>query len=112
MQRARNFSTTVTLTPPRQRETSGLTRSATASRRGRCPGARSDSRKRACPGRHRRARGTPFPRRVPVAVVVGIIEGEPAQLDCPCTLKLWEAGGPRTISIGNVTLPVSQQAAP
>jgi hypothetical protein len=27
--------------------------------------------------------------------VVPGIKGEPAQLGCPCTLKLWEAGGPR-----------------
>ncbi|HEX8819363.1 MAG TPA: DUF2381 family protein [Archangium sp.] len=45
------------------------------------------------------------------AVVVGV-EGEPAQLGCPCTLKLWEAQGPRTVTLGNVTFPVSQQAAP
>ena len=44
------------------------------------------------------------------AVVVGI-EGERAQLGCPCTLKLWEAQGPRTVTFGNVTFPVSQQAA-
>jgi uncharacterized protein (TIGR02268 family) len=44
-------------------------------------------------------------------VVVGI-EGERAQLGCPCTLKLWEATGPRTVTLGNVTFPVSQQAGP
>jgi hypothetical protein len=44
-------------------------------------------------------------------VVVGI-EGERAQLGCPCTLKLWEAGGQRSVTLGNVIFPVSQQAAP
>ncbi|MCY1078816.1 hypothetical protein [Archangium lansingense] len=33
-------------------------------------------------------------------------------LGCPCTLKLWEAQGPRTVTLGNVTFPGSQQAAP
>jgi uncharacterized protein (TIGR02268 family) len=45
------------------------------------------------------------------AVVVGV-EGAPAQLGCPCTLKLWEAQGPRTVTLGNVTFPVSQKAGP
>ncbi|WP_233262225.1 DUF2381 family protein [Vitiosangium sp. GDMCC 1.1324] len=45
------------------------------------------------------------------AVVVGI-EGERAQLGCPCTLKLWEAQGPRTVTIGNVTFPASQKKEP
>ena len=45
------------------------------------------------------------------AVVVGI-KGERAQFGCPCTLKLWEAQGPRTVTLGNVTFPVSQQAGP
>jgi hypothetical protein len=40
------------------------------------------------------------------------IEGERAQLGCPCTLKLWEAQGPRTVTLGNVTFPVRQQAGP
>jgi uncharacterized protein (TIGR02268 family) len=44
-------------------------------------------------------------------VVVGI-EGERAQLGCPCTLKLWEARGPRTVTLRNVIFPVSQKAAP
>nr|WP_232537909.1 DUF2381 family protein [Cystobacter fuscus] len=44
-------------------------------------------------------------------VVVGT-ERAPEQLGCPCTLKLWESGGPRTVTIGNVTFPVSQKAAP
>jgi uncharacterized protein DUF2381 len=46
----------------------------------------------------------PVPPRGKGAVVVGI-EGEPAQLGCPCTLKLWEASGPRTVTRGNVTFP-------
>jgi uncharacterized protein (TIGR02268 family) len=37
-------------------------------------------------------------------VVVGV-EQESGQLGCPCTLKLWEAQGPRTVSLGNVTFP-------
>ncbi len=44
-------------------------------------------------------------------VVVGA-ETPPEQLVCPCTLKLWEAGGPRTVTLGNVTFPVGQKAAP
>ncbi|QRK08026.1 DUF2381 family protein [Archangium violaceum] len=53
----------------------------------------------------------PIPANGAGAVVVGI-EGERAQLGCPCTLKLWEAAGPRTVTLGNVTFPVSQQAGP
>jgi uncharacterized protein (TIGR02268 family) len=53
----------------------------------------------------------PIPANGAGAVVVGI-EGERAQFGCPCTLKLWEAGGPRTVTLGNVTFPVSQQATP
>ena len=53
----------------------------------------------------------PIPANGAGAIVVGI-EGERAQLGCPCTLKLWEAQGPRTVTLGNVTFPVSQQAAP
>ncbi|WP_309893874.1 DUF2381 family protein [Archangium sp.] len=52
----------------------------------------------------------PIPANGAGAVVVGI-EGERAQLGCPCTLKLWEATGPRTFTLGNVTFPVGQQAA-
>ena len=44
-------------------------------------------------------------------VVVGI-EGERAQLGCPCTLKLWEAGGPRTVTLRNIIFPVSPKATP
>jgi len=44
-------------------------------------------------------------------VVVGA-ERAPEQFGCPCTLKLWEAGGPRTVTLGNVTFPVSQKAEP
>ncbi|OJH34980.1 hypothetical protein BON30_41095 [Cystobacter ferrugineus] len=53
----------------------------------------------------------PIPANGTGAVVVGI-EGERAQLGCPCTLKLWEAQGPRTVTLGNVEFPVSQQAGP
>ncbi len=38
--------------------------------------------------------------------------GSIEQLGCPCTLKLWEAGGPRTVTLGNVIFPVGQKAAP
>jgi uncharacterized protein (TIGR02268 family) len=37
-------------------------------------------------------------------VVLGA-EGELGQLGCPCTLKLWEAKGLRTVTLGNVTFP-------
>ena len=53
----------------------------------------------------------PIPAKCAGAVVVGI-EGDRAQLGCPCTLKLWEAQGPRTVTLGNVTFPVSQKAGP
>jgi uncharacterized protein (TIGR02268 family) len=53
----------------------------------------------------------PIPANGAGEVVVGI-EGAPAQLGCPCMLKLWEAQGPRTVTFGNVTFPVSQKAAP
>jgi hypothetical protein len=52
----------------------------------------------------------PIPTNGVGAVVVGV-KGEPAQLGCPCTLKLWEAQGPRTVILGNVTFLVSQKAA-
>ena len=39
-----------------------------------------------------------------VVVVVGA-EREPGTLACPCTLKLWESQGPRTVTLGNVTFP-------
>ena len=42
-------------------------------------------------------------------VVMGA-EREPGQLACPCTLKLWEAQGPRTVTLGNVTFPAGEQA--
>jgi len=42
-------------------------------------------------------------------LVVGA-EREPGQLSCPCTLKLWEAEGPRTVTLGNVTFPGEKQA--
>jgi uncharacterized protein (TIGR02268 family) len=41
-------------------------------------------------------------------VMVGV-EREPGQLACPCTLKLWEAQGPRTATLGNVTFPAAKQ---
>ncbi len=44
----------------------------------------------------------------PGFVVVGF-EREPGQLGCPCTLKLWEAQGPRTVTLGNVTFPSVEQ---
>ncbi|HEX5753714.1 MAG TPA: DUF2381 family protein [Archangium sp.] len=40
-------------------------------------------------------------------VVMGA-EREPGQLACPCTLKLWEAQGPRTVNLGNVTFPAEE----
>ncbi len=58
-----------------------------------------------------RWQGAPIPTNEAGAVVVGI-KGERAQLGCPCTLKLWEAQGPRTVTLGSVTFPVSQQARP
>ncbi|HYO65673.1 MAG TPA: DUF2381 family protein [Archangium sp.] len=53
---------------------------------------------------------TPIPANGAGAVVVGI-EGHPAQLGCPCILKLWEAGGggPRTVTLGNVTFPPGKE---
>ena len=53
----------------------------------------------------------PIPANGAGAVVVGI-EGERAQLGCPCTLKLWEATGPRTVTLGNVTCPDGKAKAP
>ncbi len=53
----------------------------------------------------------PIPANGAGAVVVGI-EGPPAQLGCPCTLKLWEAGGPRIVTLGNVTFPVGKAKGP
>ncbi|MFL5354064.1 DUF2381 family protein [Archangium sp.] len=41
-------------------------------------------------------------------VVVGT-EREPGQLACPCNLKLWEAQGARTVTLGNVTFPDAKQ---
>jgi uncharacterized protein (TIGR02268 family) len=43
------------------------------------------------------------------SVVVGA-EREPGKLGCPCTLKLWEAQGPRTVTLGNVTFPLVDEA--
>jgi uncharacterized protein (TIGR02268 family) len=42
-------------------------------------------------------------------VVVGA-EGESGQLACPCTLKLWEAQGLRTVILGSVTFLAVQQS--
>lgn len=42
-------------------------------------------------------------------VVVGA-EREPGQLGCPCSLKLWEAQGPRTVTLGNIMFPPAEQA--
>nr|WP_309890017.1 DUF2381 family protein [Archangium sp.] len=53
----------------------------------------------------------PIPPKGSGGVVVGTQE-KPAQLGCTCTLKLWDAQGPRTVTLGNVTFPVIQKAAP
>nr|WP_158502414.1 DUF2381 family protein [Vitiosangium sp. GDMCC 1.1324] len=53
----------------------------------------------------------PIPANGAGAVVVGI-EGERAQLGCPCTLKLWEATGPRTVTLWNVTFPEGKAKGP
>ncbi|MET0404250.1 MAG: DUF2381 family protein [Cystobacter sp.] len=42
------------------------------------------------------------------AVVVGV-EGAPAQLRCPCTLKVWESPGARTFTLEDVTFPPVEQ---
>jgi hypothetical protein len=42
-------------------------------------------------------------------VVMGA-EREPGQLACPYALKLWEAQGPRTVTLGNVMFPAGEQA--
>ena len=47
----------------------------------------------------------------PGTVVVGAAR-EPETLGCPCTLKLWEAQGLRTVILGNITFPVEQKQAP
>ncbi|OJT16642.1 hypothetical protein BO221_49410 [Archangium sp. Cb G35] len=49
-----------------------------------------------------------IPAGAPGFVVVGA-EREAGQLACPCTLKLWEAEGPRTVTLGNVTFPPVEQ---
>ncbi len=43
-------------------------------------------------------------------VVVGA-EKPADQLSCPCTLKLWEEQGPRTVTLGNITFPAVPQEA-
>lgn len=45
----------------------------------------------------------------PVIVVVGA-EKPAAQFGCPCILKLWEAQGPRIVTMGNITFPAAKQA--
>jgi uncharacterized protein (TIGR02268 family) len=51
----------------------------------------------------------PIPANGAGAVVVGVELG-PARLGCPCTLKLWEPSGPRTVTLGNVTFPDGPKA--
>jgi uncharacterized protein (TIGR02268 family) len=53
----------------------------------------------------------PIPANGAGAVVVGI-EGERAQLGCPCTLKLWETTGPRTVTLEYVTFPEGKAKGP
>jgi hypothetical protein len=53
----------------------------------------------------------PIPANGTGAVVVGI-KGERAQLGCPCTLKLWEATGPRTVTLEDVTFPEGKAKGP
>ncbi|MFY0583575.1 hypothetical protein ACN28S_63080 [Cystobacter fuscus] len=43
------------------------------------------------------------------AWMVAELERESGELGCPCTLKLWEAQGPRTVTLWNVTFPASRQ---
>jgi hypothetical protein len=58
-----------------------------------------------------RWQGAPIPANGAGAVVVGI-KGERAQLGCPCTLKLWEAQGPRAFTLENVTFPEGKAKGP
>jgi hypothetical protein len=44
-------------------------------------------------------------------VVVGA-EKASGQFACPCTLKLREAQGPRTVTLGNITFPPVEQPPP
>jgi len=53
----------------------------------------------------------PIPANGAGAVVVGI-KGERAQFGCPCTLKLWEAQGPRTFTLENVIFPEREAKGP
>ena len=41
-------------------------------------------------------------------VLVGT-DKAPEQLGCPCTLKLWEGQGLRTITLGNITFPAVEE---
>jgi uncharacterized protein (TIGR02268 family) len=50
----------------------------------------------------------PIPANGAGTVVLGT-ERAPEQLGCPCTLKLWDARGPRTVTLGNVMFPPVEQ---
>jgi uncharacterized protein (TIGR02268 family) len=52
----------------------------------------------------------PIPPGATTGLVVVGTERAPEQLDCPCTLKLWEAGGPRTVTVGGVKFPAVSPA--
>ena len=41
-------------------------------------------------------------------IVIGT-DREPGQRACPCALTLWEAQGPRTVTLGNVMFPAGEQ---
>jgi hypothetical protein len=43
---------------------------------------------------------------------IGAGLGERVQLGCPCTLKLWEATGPRTVTLESVTFPEGKAKGP
>jgi len=52
---------------------------------------------------------------IPPAGQAGVVVGtqrERGQLACPCSLKLWEAQGPRTVTLGNVTFPDAPMEGP
>jgi uncharacterized protein (TIGR02268 family) len=44
-------------------------------------------------------------------VVVAGADSEPGQLVCPCTLKLWEAQGPRTVTLEDITFLAVKQGS-
>jgi uncharacterized protein (TIGR02268 family) len=54
---------------------------------------------------------TAIPSKTTGTIVMGA-QREPGQLDCPCTLKLWEAQGRRTVTIGDITFPAAKQSSP